>query len=84
MLNTKTTTHAVHKTAITYEAPATAPKDGGKAWLNEAFTFIKNARQVGALTVHFGVGGTVSSMTFEEKELIPQRNIELEDSTIKP
>lgn len=76
-LNTRTTTNAVHRTAITYEAPAGATKDGGRAWLAETFRLINSSRQIGTLTVNFGLGGSITSVIFEEKELIPQKDIEI-------
>ena len=75
-LKIKTVTHAVHTNTITFEAPANASNDGGLRWLNEAFKAIHLNSQVGTLTVQFGLGGSICAMKFEEKEVIPQKNIE--------
>lgn len=75
MLNTKTKTEAVHTTSLTFESPM-GQKDGGKAWLREAFDLINKNKQVGALTVNFGLGGSISGMSFVEKEIISQKDIE--------
>lgn len=77
-LKTKTVTNAVHRTTITYEHPAYSSKDGGKKWLLETFNLINTHHQVGVLTVAFGLGGSITSIIFEEKENIPQRNLEVE------
>ena len=77
-LKTKTVTNAVHRTTITYEPPADAIKDGGRKWLAETFNLINTHHQVGVLTVAFGLGGSITSIIFEEKEVIPQRNLEVE------
>lgn len=77
-LKTRTVTSAVHRTNITYEAPAGASKDGGRAWLAETFKLINSNRQVGSLTVNFGFGGSISSITFSESEIIPQKDIEFD------
>ena len=58
-----TTSRLEHKTTIKPESRAV---DGGKAWLTEAFDFIRSQQQVGELTVQFGPGGSISSMTFKE------------------
>ena len=78
-LKTKTITNAVHRTTITYEPPADALKDGGRAWMVETFKLINSHHQVGVLTIAFGLGGSITSIIFEEKEVIPQRDIEIEE-----
>ena len=84
-LKTRTTTSAVHRTTITYEAPPGAAKDGGRVWLAETFKLINSNHQVGSLTVNFGFGGSISSVTFSESEIIPQRDIEFSsDATETP
>jgi len=75
MLKIKTVTHAVHTNTITFEAPANASNDGGLRWLNEAFKAIHLNDQTGSLIVQFTRGG-ICVMKFEEKEVIPQKNIE--------
>ena len=82
-LKTRTTTSAVHRTAITYDAPTGAAKDGGRAWLAETFKLINSNRQVGSLTVNFGFGGSISSISFSESEIIPQRDIDFDGDTEK-
>jgi hypothetical protein len=77
-LKTKTITNAVHRTTVTYEPPADAVKDGGRRWISETFNLINAHHQVGVLTVAFGLGGSITSIIFEEKETIPQRNLEVE------
>lgn len=81
-LKIRTITHAVHKNTITFDAPINHAPDGGQKWLNEAFKLIHLNSQVGALTVQFGPGGSVSSMIFEEREVIPQSKIEFEEDEI--
>ena len=46
------------------------PKDGGKRLLDEAFNFIRKNRQPGRLIVDFGIGGSLSTLEFEQKERI--------------
>jgi hypothetical protein len=72
-----TRTQAVHKTTITAEDKK---PDGGRALLIEAFDFIRSERQVGKLTAQFGIGGSISSLVFEESESIPQKDIEIAES----
>lgn len=76
-MNTKTSSVVVHKTAITADHPST---DGGRALLNEAFSLIRNARQQGTLIAHFGQGGSLSSLVFEETEKIAQKDIVFADN----
>jgi len=76
MLKIKTVTHAVHTNTITFDPPAGFTNDGGQKWLNESFKAIHLNSQVGTLTVQFGLGGSICAMKFEEKEVIPQKNIE--------
>jgi hypothetical protein len=72
----KTQTHSfiTHKTALTADEKK---PDGGRALLLEAFDFIRQERQVGKLTAQFGVGGSISSLVFEETDSIAQRDIEV-------
>ena len=76
MLKITTVTHAVHSNTITFDAPPNHSNDGGLRWLTEAFKVIHLNSQVGTLTVQFGLGGSVCAMKFEERETIPQKNIE--------
>lgn len=73
-IKTKTITNAVHRTTI--EAKGEPKRDGGRALLLESFDLIHQEHQVGTLTVNFGPGGSITLLTFEERELIPQRSIE--------
>lgn len=77
MIETRTVTHAVHRTTLTTE---TSRKDGGKGFLLEVFDTIRANHQVGQLTVQFGVGGSISSVIFEERELIKQNQIEFPEN----
>jgi hypothetical protein len=56
--------------------------DGGRALLLELFDEIRADRRVGRLTANFGPGGSIGALSFEEKETIPQRNIDV-DPTIQ-
>jgi len=58
---------------------ADALKDGGRRWIAETFNLINAHHQVGVLTIAFGLGGSITSIIFEEKEVIPQRDIEIEE-----
>jgi hypothetical protein len=73
-MNTATRSHVTHKTTITADEKK---PDGGRALLLEAFDFIRQERQVGKLTAQFGVGGSISSLVFEEIDSIAQRDIEV-------
>ncbi|MDE2099395.1 MAG: hypothetical protein KGL39_19240 [Patescibacteria group bacterium] len=44
------------------------PKDGGLQFLLETFEWIRENRTPGRLVVHFGTGGSVSSLEFEQRE----------------
>jgi len=74
---TRTLTTVTHKTTLTSDG---APKkDGGRSLLMDTFDLIHTERQVGELTVQFGPGGSISSVIFTEKEVIPQKSIEFAD-----
>jgi len=74
-LKTRTVTQAVSRTTLTLEG--IAKKDGGRSLLLETFDFIHAEEQIGQLTVQFSLGGSISSVIFEERETIPQKDIEV-------
>lgn len=74
-MKTSTKSFVTHKTTVTSEAKTT---DGGRALLIELFDDVRSDKRVGKLTAQFGVGGSISSLTFEETEAIRQTEIELE------
>lgn len=74
-ISSRTTTQAIHKTALTYTAEPGHQKDGGRKFLLEVFDLIRENKQVGALTVNFGVGGGVGTIVFEERHAIAQADI---------
>jgi hypothetical protein len=76
-ITARTTTQAVHRTTLTYTAESNHIKDGGKRFIAEVLDMIRAERQVGTLTIQFGVGGGVSTVVFEEKETIAQKDIEV-------
>lgn len=73
-MRTQTKSHVTHKTTLTAD-----PKipDGGRALIVEAFDFIRSTRSVGKLTAQFGIGGSISSLFFEETDSIAQKDIEI-------
>lgn len=73
-MRTSTRSQVTHKTTITADQK---PTDGGRKLLLEAFDFIRGEKQVGRLTAQFGVGGSISSLVFEESETIKQSEIEV-------
>jgi hypothetical protein len=73
-MKTETRSQVVHKTTITADEKK---PDGGRALLIEAFDFIRSERQVGKLTAQFGIGGSISSLVFEETDAIAQKDIEV-------
>ena len=74
-MKTQTKSTVTHRTAVMPEGKA---NDGGRALLLELFDDIHGDRRVGRLTAQFGVGGSISSLIFEETENIAQREIEVE------
>jgi hypothetical protein len=76
-VNMKTASCVVHKTTIT--ADGAPRKDGGRQLLLDAFDSINEEGQVGTLTAHFGVGGSISSLQFEERKSVPQSAIEFSE-----
>lgn len=78
-MKTSTRSFVTHKTAVTSEEKRS---DGGRSLLLELFDDVHGDKRVGKLTAQFGVGGSLSSLTFEETETIPQASIEV-DPTIQ-
>lgn len=74
-MKTSTRSTVTHKTTVTSEVKR---DDGGRALLLELFDDIRGDRRVGKLTAQFGVGGSISSLTFEETASIRQEDIEVE------
>lgn len=73
-MKTHTQSFVTHRTTLISEGKRS---DGGRSLLLEAFDLIHREKQTGKLTVHFGVGGSISSAIFEETEVIPQRDIKV-------
>lgn len=73
-MRTATKSHVTHCTHITADEKK---PDGGRGLLIEAFDFIRSERQVGKLTAQFGIGGSISSLVFEETDAIAQKDIEV-------
>lgn len=76
-MKTATRSFVTHKTSVSSEVKR---EDGGRALLLELFNDIHGDKRVGKLTAQFGVGGSLSSLIFEETETIPQRDINVDDS----
>jgi hypothetical protein len=72
-IKTRTTTQAVHRTIVTAEG---TKNSGGRDLLLETHDLIHSEKNVGQLTVQYGVGGCISSVVFEERETIAQKDIE--------
>ena len=75
-MKTSTKSTVTHKTSVTSE---TKTSDGGRSLLLELFDDIREDKRVGKLTAQFGVGGSISSLVFEETENIAQKEIEVEE-----
>jgi hypothetical protein len=75
-ITTRTTTHAVDKTIMMYTPEFGQRSDKGKTFINEVLDLIHKNQQVGTLTIQFGTGGSVSTVAFEEKQLIPQKDVQ--------
>jgi hypothetical protein len=70
------------QSTVTHRSTVEADKkqgDGGRALLLELFDDVHSDKRVGKMTAHFGVGGSISLLTFEEVEIIPQKEIEVEE-----
>lgn len=76
-MRTSTRSHVTHKTTLTSDRKLL---DGGRSLLMEAFDFIHSEKQIGNLTAHFGPGGSIRLLVFEESEVIPQKSIEIDPS----
>jgi len=74
-MKTSTKSTVIHQTHVTAEKKR---DDGGRALLIELFDDIRSDKRVGKLTAQFGVGGSISSLVFEESETIKQSEIEVE------
>ena len=74
-MKTSTRSTVTHKTTVTSEAKR---NDGGRSLMLELFDDIHGDKRVGKLTAQFGVGGSLSSLIFEETENIKQSEIEVE------
>lgn len=79
-MRTQTRSTVTHKTTVTSDAKK---DDGGRSLLLELFDDIRSDKRVGKLTAQFGVGGSISSLVFEETETIAQKEIEVEE-TLQP
>lgn len=77
-MKTRTKSTVTHRTEVTSDGKN---GDGGRSLLLELFDDIRSDRRVGKLTAQFGVGGSISLLTFEETQNIPQRDIEVEAGT---
>ena len=75
-MKTSTRSTVKHVTHLMADGKAA---DGGRALLVESFDFIREEKQVGKLIAVFGPGGAIRGLTFEEEEVIPQRDITVEE-----
>jgi hypothetical protein len=76
-MKTQTKSSVTHRTTVSADTKTT---DGGRALLIELFDDIRSDKRVGKLTAQFGVGGSLSSLLFEETENIAQKDIEVEQA----
>ena len=74
----KTSTRSTVK-HVTHLMAEGKPTDGGRALLLESFDFIREEKQVGKLVAVFGPGGAIRGLTFEEEDMIPQRDITVDE-----
>lgn len=74
-MRTSTRSHVTHRTRVMPDEKTT---DGGRALLLELFDDVRGDKRVGKLEAHFGPGGSISSLIFEETETIKQSEIEVE------
>lgn len=74
-MKTSTRSTVTHKTTCTSEVKR---DDGGRSLLLELFDDVRMDRRVGKLTAQFGVGGSISSLTFEETANIKQEDIQVD------
>jgi hypothetical protein len=80
-MKTSTKSVVTHRTTVTSEGKRA---DGGRSLLLELFDDVRSDKRVGKLTAQFGVGGSLSSLVFEETESIAQREIEVEQQNPIP
>lgn len=73
-MKTQTKSTVTHRTHVTSDKKR---DDGGRDLLIELFDDIRSDKRVGKMEVQFGVGGSISSLVFEESEVIPQKEIEV-------
>ncbi len=73
-MKTQTKSTVTHRTHVTSDKKN---NDGGRDLLIELFDDIRSDKRVGKMEVQFGVGGSISSLVFEESEVIPQKEIEV-------
>lgn len=81
MLQSKTTSKVLHRTVLSWEWEPGHHRDRGEKFLASVLKLIRDERQIGRLTIDFGVGGGVSSVVFEETESIKQGEIEVAPQT---
>lgn len=74
-MKTSTRSIVTHRTRVTSEDKRT---DGGRALLLEVFDDVHGDGRMGRMIVDFGVGGSISSLIFEETEAIRQEQIAVE------
>lgn len=74
-MKTSTKSIVTHRTSVTSEEKRI---DGGRSLILELVDDVRGDKRVGKLTAQFGVGGSLSSLTFEETENIPQKSIEVD------
>ncbi len=77
-MKTSTKSTVTHRTTVTADQKR---DDGGRSLHIELFDDIRSDKRVGKLTAQFGVGGSISSLIFEETENIAQNEIEVEPKT---
>ena len=73
-MKTSTKSVVTHRTIVTSETPV---KDGGRALILELVDDIRSDGRPGKLTAQFGIGGSLSSLIFEESETITQSSIQV-------
>ena len=80
-MRTATRSTVTHRTTVTGDHEVKyRSQDGGRALLLELFDDLRSDKRVGKLTAQFGIGGSISSLVFEEAETIAQREIEVESN----
>ena len=77
-INTRTTTKATHRTLFKYEPDFGERQDKaskGRKWIDEAYDVVLKCGNPGRLIIECGIGGGVSSVAFEETQVVPQSDI---------